>query len=72
MSDNPANPFQTITPLKMQYTDCGAHTHTQIPDLDHRAADHTRVAPAIAARAVESAFASEAVRGHDLLRIRAR
>ncbi len=28
MSDNPANPFQTITPLKMQYTDCGAHTIT--------------------------------------------
>jgi hypothetical protein len=28
MSDNPANPFQSITPLKMQYTDCGAHTIT--------------------------------------------
>ena len=28
MSDNPANPFQTITPVKMQYTDCGAHTIT--------------------------------------------
>ena len=28
MSDNPANPFQTITPAKMQYTDCGAHTIT--------------------------------------------
>jgi len=28
LSDNPANPFQTITPLKMQYTDCGAHTIT--------------------------------------------
>ena len=28
MSDDPANPFQTITPLKMQYTDCGAHTIT--------------------------------------------
>src|SRR5918911_3799029 len=28
LSDNPANPFQTITPMKMQYTDCGAHTIT--------------------------------------------
>ena len=28
MSDNPANPFQTITPVKMQYADCGAHTIT--------------------------------------------
>ena len=28
LSDNPNNPFQTITPLKMQYTDCGAHTIT--------------------------------------------
>jgi hypothetical protein len=28
MSDDPANPFQTITPAKMQYTDCGAHTIT--------------------------------------------
>ena len=28
MSDNPANPFATITPVKMQYTDCGAHTIT--------------------------------------------
>ena len=28
MSDDPANPFQTITPVKMQYTDCGAHTIT--------------------------------------------
>jgi hypothetical protein len=28
MSDNPANPFQTITPVDMQYTDCGAHTIT--------------------------------------------
>jgi hypothetical protein len=28
MSDDPANPFQTITPVDMQYTDCGAHTIT--------------------------------------------
>ena len=28
LSENPQNPFQTITPLKMQYTDCGAHTIT--------------------------------------------
>ena len=28
MSDDAANPFQTITPQKMQYTDCGAHTIT--------------------------------------------
>jgi hypothetical protein len=28
LSDNPANPFATITPVKMQYTDCGAHTIT--------------------------------------------
>ena len=28
MSDDPANPFATITPVKMQYTDCGAHTIT--------------------------------------------
>ena len=28
MSDNPANPFQTITQVDSQYTDCGAHTIT--------------------------------------------
>jgi hypothetical protein len=28
LSDDPADPFRTITPLKMQYTDCGAHTIT--------------------------------------------
>jgi hypothetical protein len=28
MSDNPANPFATITPVDMQYADCGAHTIT--------------------------------------------
>jgi hypothetical protein len=28
MSDNPRNPFATITPVDMQYTDCGAHTIT--------------------------------------------
>jgi hypothetical protein len=28
MSDNPANPFTTITPVDMQYADCGAHTIT--------------------------------------------
>ncbi len=28
MSDNPRNPFQNIKPVKMQYTDCGAHTIT--------------------------------------------
>jgi hypothetical protein len=36
MSDNPANPFQTITPVKMMYTDCGAHTITAWTGLvDH-------------------------------------
>jgi hypothetical protein len=36
MSDDPANPFQTITPVKMQYTDCGAHTITAWTGLvDH-------------------------------------
>ena len=28
MSDDPATPFQTITPVDMQYADCGAHTIT--------------------------------------------
>jgi hypothetical protein len=28
MSDNPASPFTTITPVDAQYTDCGAHTIT--------------------------------------------
>jgi hypothetical protein len=28
LSDDPADPFKTVTPLKMQYTDCGAHTIT--------------------------------------------
>jgi hypothetical protein len=28
MSDNPAKPFQTITQVDAQYTDCGAHTIT--------------------------------------------
>jgi hypothetical protein len=28
LSDEPDDPFATITPLKMQYTDCGAHTIT--------------------------------------------
>jgi hypothetical protein len=31
MSDNPANPFATITQVKAQYTDCGAHTITAWP-----------------------------------------
>jgi hypothetical protein len=31
MSDDPANPFQTITPVDMQYADCGAHTITAWP-----------------------------------------
>ena len=51
MSDNPANPFQTITPLKMQYTDCGAHTITAwtgfAEDRGEPAADRLRgVVPA--------------------------
>jgi hypothetical protein len=33
MSDNPANPFQTITQVKAQYTDCGAHTITLWPEF---------------------------------------
>jgi hypothetical protein len=28
LSDNPANPFQTVTQVDAQYTDCGAHTIT--------------------------------------------
>jgi hypothetical protein len=28
LSDDPRDPFASITPLKMQYTDCGAHTIT--------------------------------------------
>jgi hypothetical protein len=31
MSDDPANPFATVTPVDMQYTDCGAHTITAWP-----------------------------------------
>jgi hypothetical protein len=31
MSDNPANPFATITQVKAVYTDCGAHTITAWP-----------------------------------------
>src|SRR5688500_8715211 len=31
MSDNPANPFTTITQVKAVYTDCGAHTITAWP-----------------------------------------
>src|ERR687891_368528 len=31
MSDNPANPFTTITQVKAVYTDCGAHTITLWP-----------------------------------------
>ncbi len=41
MSDNPANPFQTITPVKMQYTDCGAHTITAWTGFAERS-DRTR------------------------------
>jgi hypothetical protein len=35
MSDDPANPFETITPVKMQYTDCGAHTITAWTGFAH-------------------------------------
>jgi hypothetical protein len=31
MSDDPANPFETIEQVKAQYTDCGAHTITAWP-----------------------------------------
>ena len=31
MSDNPANPFATVTQVKAVYTDCGAHTITAWP-----------------------------------------
>ena len=34
MSDNPANPFTTITQVKAVYTDCGAHTITAWPKDD--------------------------------------
>ena len=47
MSDDPANPFATITPVKMQYTDCGAHTITAwtgfADDPVEPAADRLRV-----------------------------
>lgn len=33
MSDNPANPFATITQVKAVYTDCGAHTITAWPGM---------------------------------------
>lgn len=33
MSDNPAQPFATVTAVDMQYTDCGAHTITAFPVL---------------------------------------
>jgi hypothetical protein len=34
MSDDPANPFATITQVKAVYTDCGAHTITAWPKED--------------------------------------
>jgi hypothetical protein len=34
LSDDPANPFQTITQVKAVYTDCGAHTITAWPKPD--------------------------------------
>src|ERR671925_617308 len=34
LSDNPANPFTTITQVKAVYTDCGAHTITAWPKDD--------------------------------------
>jgi hypothetical protein len=33
MSDDPANPFQTITQVDTVYTDCGAHTITLNPEF---------------------------------------
>jgi hypothetical protein len=33
MSDDPADPFQTITQVKAVYTDCGAHTITLNPEF---------------------------------------
>jgi hypothetical protein len=33
LSDNPANPFATITQVTAVPTDCGAHTITALPDL---------------------------------------
>jgi hypothetical protein len=35
LSDDPGDPFETITPLKMQYTDCGAHTITAWTGFAH-------------------------------------
>jgi hypothetical protein len=35
MSDDPANPFATITQVKAVYTDCGAHTITAWPEFAH-------------------------------------
>jgi hypothetical protein len=37
MSDNPANPFQTITQVDAQYADCGAHTITAWPGFAENA-----------------------------------
>jgi hypothetical protein len=37
MSDDPANPFQNITPVDMQYADCGAHTITVWPGFAENA-----------------------------------
>jgi hypothetical protein len=39
MSDNPANPFQTITQVDSQYTDCGAHTITAWTGHAHETVD---------------------------------
>src|SRR5687767_12104643 len=39
MSDDPSNPFQTITPARMPYTDCGAHTITAWTGLAEDGAD---------------------------------
>jgi hypothetical protein len=37
MSDDPANPFATITQVAAVYTDCGAHTITAWPEFAHDA-----------------------------------
>jgi hypothetical protein len=39
MSDDPANPFATITQVDAQYTDCGAHTITGWTGRAHDAVD---------------------------------
>ena len=54
MSDNPANPFATVTQVAAVYTDCGAHTITLWPGQGRgagRQAHRVRLLVSAAARA---------------------